>query len=93
MSIIISTPTYTHGKSIALIQRLKIRLLKLDICFKMLVVFAILCQMYAHLAAKIQRKGIRSTQFMLKSGKGKCRMPPAKVFFSTFALAFCKTIF
>lgn len=69
MSIIISTPTYTHGKSIALMQRLKIRLLKLDICFKMLVVFAILCQMYAHLAAKIQIKAIRGTQFMLKSRK------------------------
>ena len=69
MSIIISTPTYTHGKFIALMQRLKIRLLKLDICFKMLVVFAILCQMYAHLAAKIQIKVIRGTQFMLKSRK------------------------
>ena len=50
-------------------QRLKIRLLKLDICFKMLVVFAILCQMYAHSAAKIQIKAIRGTQFMLKSRK------------------------
>lgn len=50
-------------------QRLKIRLLKLDICFKMLVFFAILCQMYAHLAAKIQIKAIRGTQFMLKSRK------------------------
>ena len=69
MSAIISTPTYTHGKSIALMQRLKSRLLQLGICCKMLVIFAILCQMYAHLAAKIQIKAIRGTQFMLKSRK------------------------